>query len=111
MILLTYLIFFIISILIFMYYLFTKNDLMMNMNFASMYECGFMNMTFSRFFFSMNMFIYMILFIILDMEIFILMLMVFYENNFLIILNIFIISMIILMFYEWFSMSLNWFIK
>nr|QWV61122.1 NADH dehydrogenase subunit 3 [Tetranychus evansi] len=111
MMLISFMILYLISILILIYYLFSKNDLLMNTNFSSMYECGFMNLTFSRFFFSMNMFMYLILFIILDMEIFILSLLVFYEINFLITLNIFIFSMTLLMFYEWMSMSLNWFIK
>nr|AUT13845.1 NADH dehydrogenase subunit 3 [Tetranychus pueraricola] len=106
-----FVILFLIALMLTLYFLFYKNENMMNYNFSSMYECGFMNMTFSRFFFSMNMFIYLMLFIVLDMEIFFFSLMVFYEMSFLIILNAFIFSMILLMIYEWFSMSLNWFIK
>ncbi len=94
-----------------LYLIFYKNENIINYNFSSIYECGFINITFSRFFFSINMFIYLILFIVLDIEIFFLRLIVFYEIRFLIILNTFIFSIVLLIIYEWFSIRLNWFIK
>lgn len=89
-------------------YLYYNRVIKINLSFTSIYECGFINLTYSRLYFSIYIYIYILIFLILDLEIFVMSFLIYYNYKISMSTYIFIIFLLIIIIIEWYTKTLDW---
>nr|UAA82133.1 NADH dehydrogenase subunit 3 [Odontofroggatia galili] len=104
----------IIPILMMMLNFILTKKMMKNREKSSPFECGFDNQSINRLPFSLQFYLISVIFLIFDVEITIILPMMFYDYNYLLnkfYLNLILIILILIfgLFIEWYEGALNWF--